>query len=72
MLSIEEIKQKLSPIFSNPDLMLVLLFGSVTSSKTHKESDMDLGFLFEKPVYIIKLTNDVIKLLKTDKVDVID
>jgi hypothetical protein len=38
----------------------------------HKRSDLDLAFLFEKPVDILSLTNRVIRLLHTDSVNVVD
>ena len=37
-----------------------------------KKSDIDLAFLFDKPVDILALTNRVIRLLHTDDVDVVD
>ncbi|MFN3533053.1 MAG: type VII toxin-antitoxin system MntA family adenylyltransferase antitoxin [Candidatus Brocadia sp.] len=70
--SIEEIRKGLSPLFHDEGLRLVLLFGSAVSGKMHKKSDIDLAFLFDKPVDILALTNNVISLLHTDNVDVID
>jgi predicted nucleotidyltransferase len=83
--SIEEIRERLRPLLNPPTppiekggeggfegLQLVLLFGSVMSGIVHKQSDIDLAFLFDKPVDILALTNRVIKLLHTDNVDVID
>jgi predicted nucleotidyltransferase len=70
--NIEEIKDKLAPLFNEEGLRLVLLFGSVASGKEYQESDIDLGFLFDKPIDILVLINRVIQLLKTDRVDVID
>ncbi|NWG04853.1 MAG: nucleotidyltransferase domain-containing protein [Syntrophaceae bacterium] len=68
----EQVKDKLAPIFKEEGLQLVLLFGSVASGKEYKKSDIDLGFLFDRPIDILALTNRVIQLLKTDKVDVVD
>lgn len=70
-LSIEEIRDMLSPLFNDEGLRLVLIFGSVVLGKVHRRSDIDLAFLFDKPVDILTLTNRVIKLLHTDNVDVI-
>lgn len=70
--NIGEIKNKLAPIFNEEGLRLVLLFGSVASGKEYQGSDIDLGFLFDKPIDILGLTNRVIRLLRTDRVDVID
>lgn len=70
--NIVEIKTRLGPLFNEEDLRLVLLFGSVASGKEYQESDIDLGFLFDRRIDILALTNKVIQLLRTDKVDVID
>jgi len=72
MLSENEIKDKLEPLFFDKELKLVLLFGSLASGKVHKHSDIDLGFLYENPINIIDLSNKVIQLLHTDRVDVVD
>ena len=68
----EVIRERLSPIFKREGLRLALLFGSAASGKAHKRSDIDLAFLFDKPIDILALTNEVIRLLRTDNVDVID
>jgi len=70
--NIEDIKNKLTPLYDEEGLKLVLLFGSVASGRGGRESDIDLGFLYNKPIDILGLTNRVIRLLQTDKVDVID
>ena len=70
--SIDEMKEKLTPLFKEKGLQFVLLFGSVVSERTHKESDIDLAFLYDEPVGILDLTNQVIRLLHTDHVDVVD
>lgn len=71
-LKIEEIKERLSPLFNEEELQLVILFGSVASGKEYRQSDIDLGFLFDNPIDILALTNQIIQLLKTDRVDVVD
>jgi predicted nucleotidyltransferase len=72
MLTFDEIRERLTPLFKESDLRLVLLFGSVLTGVAHKKSDIDLGFLFNEPVDILALTNKVIRLLRWDNVDVID
>ena len=72
MLTIEEIRERLVPLFKERDLRLILLFGSALTGAVHKKSDIDLAFLFDKPVDILSMTNRFIRLLHTDKVDVID
>jgi predicted nucleotidyltransferase len=72
IIPIEEIRDRLSPLFEDQGLELVLLFGSVVSEIVHKQSDIDLAFLFDRPVDIVALTNEVIKLLHTNNVDIVD
>jgi len=72
VLSLEQIRGRLAPLYGDGPLQLVLLFGSVASQRTHRESDIDLAFLSDTPIDIISLTNRVIRLLRSDNVDVID
>lgn len=72
IISIEEIRDRLTPIFEDEELRLVLLFGSAVSGEVHRQSDIDLAFLFDRPVDILSLTNRVIRLLHTDNIDVVD
>lgn len=60
------------PVFKEQRTELVLLFGSAVSGTTHKRSDIDLAFLFDRPADILALTNTVIQLLRTSNVDVVD
>jgi len=68
----EGIKQGLAPLFRDPGLQLVLLFGSRVSGKIHPKSDIDIGVLFDDPVNLVELTTRIINLLHTDQVDVVD
>jgi len=69
----EEIKERLTPLFKDPELQLALVFGSTVSGRVKKQqSDIDLAFLFDKPVDILALTNRAIRLLHFDDVDVVD
>jgi len=70
--SADEIKGKLASLFEEEGLQLVLLFASAAAGTVHRKSDIDLGFLFERPVDLLALTNRVIRLLHTDRVDVVD
>jgi predicted nucleotidyltransferase len=72
IISIEGIKDKLVPLFRDKGLKLVLLFGSAVLGNVYKESDIDLAFLFDRPVDILSLTNRVIRLLHADNIDVVD
>jgi predicted nucleotidyltransferase len=68
----EMIREKMSSLYADKRLQLVILFGSFVSGKTHRLSDIDLAFLFDKPADILNLTAQIIRLLNTDRVDVVD
>ena len=70
--SMGKITRMLSPLFKEEELQLALLFGSISSGTFHPQSDIDLAFLYEKPVDILDLTNKVIRLLHSDLVDIVD
>ncbi len=70
--TMKEIAERLATIFKDEGLQLVLLFGSLPSGKAHKQSDIDLAFLFDRPANVLELTNRVIRLLHTDNIDVVD
>jgi uncharacterized protein len=70
--SADEIKEKLVPLFKEEGLQLILLFGSVATGNFSKESDVDLGFLFDEAVNILDLTNRVVRLLHLNNVDIVD
>jgi uncharacterized protein len=73
ILSVEEIKIRLAPLFEDKELQIAFLFGSTASGRVRKQqSDIDLAFLFDKPVDILALTNRVIRLLHFNDVDVVD
>jgi predicted nucleotidyltransferase len=71
-LSVNDIKERLTPLFQKKGLQLVLLFGSIAKGNVHRKSDIDLGFLFNEPIDVLALTNEVTKLLHSDRVDVVD
>ena len=72
LLTREEIGERLSGLFADQTLQLVLLFGSLATGKGHRRSDADIGFLFDSPTDIMGLTNKVTRLLGNDNVDVVD
>lgn len=72
MISVEEIRNRLSSLYDDKGLQLILLFGSVVTGTMHTQSDIDIAFLFDEPADILALTNRVIRLLHTDNVDVVD
>ncbi|HAM52789.1 MAG TPA: hypothetical protein DCP92_19615 [Nitrospiraceae bacterium] len=71
-LSPEEIRERLKPLFGDQELKLIILFGSTASGTMHKKSDIDLALLFDGPVDSLILTNKINRILRTDKVDVVD
>jgi predicted nucleotidyltransferase len=71
-LSLTEIKQRLTPLFQEPGLQIVLLFGSRVSGRVHPGSDIDLGVLFDGPVDLVRMTSTVTGLLRSDRVDLVD
>ncbi|MBI5971532.1 MAG: nucleotidyltransferase domain-containing protein [Deltaproteobacteria bacterium] len=72
IIQVDEIKKRLSPLFGDKGLKLVMVFGSVAAGKTRGRSDIDIAFLYEDPVDILDLTNRVIRLLRTDDIDIVD
>ncbi len=70
--TVDAVKGKLEAIFSEDGLQLVMVFGSTVSGKIHKKSDLDVAFLFDRPIDTVALTNKVINLLHTDNIDVVD
>ena len=71
-ITIEEIKDRLPPFFKEEGLQLVIIFGSAVTGDAHKHSDIDIACLFDKSIDILAITNQVIKLLRTDNIDVVD
>ena len=70
--SLDEIRRLLLPLTRQEDLQLIILFGSRAQGSIHPQSDIDLAFLFDQPVDPLSLTNRVVRLLHTDRVDVVD
>jgi uncharacterized protein len=68
----DEIRERMKPLFEDEGLKLVLLFGSAASGRTHKQTDIDLAFLYDKPVDILLLTNRIISIRRSDTIDVVD
>ena len=72
MMSLEEIREKMAPLFKDAGLRFVLLFGSAAQGRTHGRSDIDLAFSYDGTVDIVDLTNKVIGFLHIDSIDVVD
>lgn len=69
---LNRLKEQLGPLLANPDVQLVMLFGSATSGALHAESDLDLAIQGRRPLDLVEVTNQVMRLLRTDRVDVVD
>ncbi len=69
---IVQLRERLAPLFANPAIELVILFGSMASGEGHTESDLDLAVRGSGVLDLVALTNDVTRLLHTDDVDLVD
>lgn len=67
-----QVRERLAPLFANPDIDLVIVFGSAVSGQTHAGSDLDLAVKGRQPLDLVSLTNEIIRLLHTNTVDVVD
>ncbi|MFH1563275.1 MAG: nucleotidyltransferase domain-containing protein [Nitrospirota bacterium] len=72
MIHLNQIKLQEIAVFHK--ITLIILFGSNASGKFSKNSDIDLGILFDKPptnVQEEKILEDFIHLLRTDRLDIV-
>jgi predicted nucleotidyltransferase len=72
LFTIAEIRERLAPLFADPDIDLVILFGSGAGGMTRADSDLDLAVKGRQPFDLVSLTNTITQLLHTDAVDVVD
>ena len=70
LLKVEGIQRRLSPLFERPEVHLVVLFGSYAKGQARASSDIDLGILAEGDFEGLRL--EVIRLLRSDRVDTVD
>jgi predicted nucleotidyltransferase len=66
------ITEQLRPLFNRPDLQIVILFGSQAAGEARRESDIDLALLGDRPLDLVSLTTEAIRLLKSSRVDLVD
>lgn len=67
-------KTRLKEIAYLHKITLIILFGSEVSGKSSKDSDLDLGILFDKPPSHVKeekVLEDFIHLFRTDRLDLV-
>lgn len=55
-----------------PEVRLLLLFGSQARGEAHAASDWDFGYLADPGFDSLALYDDLVLLLKTDKIDLVD
>jgi len=67
-----ELEERLAPLYRRPDIQLVILFGSAAKGLTHSRSDIDLAILGSSPLDFIGMTNELMALLETSRIDVVD
>jgi predicted nucleotidyltransferase len=48
---ITELKKRIEPVAARFQLKLVVLFGSLARGKARKDSDVDLAFLSDRPIF---------------------
>ncbi len=72
ILSIEDIRSRLEPLYHDSGLQLIVLFGSLAKGRRNRRSDIDLAFLYDVPFDIVQVTNRVSQLLRSDAIDVVD
>jgi predicted nucleotidyltransferase len=69
---IEQLPEKLQPLFRRPDIRLVVVFGSRVSGQVRKSSDLDIAILGDRPLDTVDLTNLVMQLVGFSEVDMVD
>jgi predicted nucleotidyltransferase len=69
---IADLQKLIDPLCRQYGLRLVILFGSSVTGRRGPESDLDLALLGDAPLDLVAVTTDVIRLLQTDRVDVVD
>lgn len=71
-LDLNRLKERLGPLMASPDVQLVVLFGSAITGALHPGSDLDLAIQGQGPLDLVEVTTQVMRLLRTDRVDVVD
>jgi predicted nucleotidyltransferase len=71
-LDIDNLSALLAPLCEPYHIQMIVVFGSTVSGLRGPESDLDLALLADTPLDLVAVTTDVIRLLHTDHVDVVD
>ena len=69
---VSDLQTLLDPLCGQYRLRLIVVFGSTVTGLRGPESDLDLALLADAPLDLVAVTTDVIRLLHTDHVDVVD
>lgn len=69
---VEHITQALTPLMQRPDILLIILFGSVAGGTARPDSDIDIAILASTPFNQLSMIDDIAGYLGTDRVDVVD
>jgi predicted nucleotidyltransferase len=69
---VENLQKLLDPLCALYRLQLIMVFGSTVTGLRGPESDLDLAFLADAPLDLVAVTTDVIRVLHSDHVDVVD
>ena len=69
---VSDLQRLLDPLCGQYRLRLIIVFGSTVTGSRGPESDVDIALLADAPLDLVAVTTDVIRLLHTDHVDVVD
>lgn len=68
-------KTKIKRLAESYHLSLIVLFGSQAEGRIHRESDIDIAVLGEKPLSVeqeILIITNLCQILKSDRIDVVN
>lgn len=65
-------KEKFQPLSKYRELKLLLLFGSQARGDALETSDWDFGYIAEPGFDSLAFYNDLVLILKTDRIDLVD
>lgn len=72
MISLDQLKGRLAPLFRKPEMQLAVLFGSRRKGQARLDSDYDIAVQLDGAADLITLTNGVVQLLGVTDVDLVD
>lgn len=72
MLSLEELKERMAPLFRRSEVRLAVLFGSRPRGKAQADSDYDIAVQLDGTADLITLTNEAMQVLGVTEIDFVD